>query len=310
MTTSGNFISFGSSRLHYHRWGRGDKLLLCFHGYGESAVSFAFLAETLGDEFTILAIDLPYHGKTEWNEYPATVAPSTSTFSATSSAPAGCSTLSDTSTASGSGQTLPFTVDHLLSILETLLSTLDIPAITHWYLMGYSMGGRIALSLLQAAPDRVARLILVAPDGLRVNPWYWLATQTLPGRLLFRYTMFHPGWFFFVLRTGNALKLVNRSIYKFVAHYIDNPGIRHELFMRWTGLRKFRPHLPVIKDIILQRRLPVRILYGRFDRIIRVKRGEEFRKGIEPYCRLMVLAAGHQLLQSTHLGAFLSLLKE
>ncbi len=264
--------------MHYHRWGKGDKLLLCFHGYGETAATFAFLSEALDNEFTIVAIDLPFHGQTEWND--------------------------------SSGQTLPFTVNELLSILETLLSTLGIPAATPWYLMGYSMGGRIALSLLEAVPDRVARLVLAAPDGLRLNPWYWLATQTLPGRLLFRYTIHHPGWFLFVLRAGNTLKLVNPSIYKFVAGYVDNPGIRHDLYIRWTGLRKFRPHLPVIKDIIRRRQLPVRILYGRFDRIIRVKRGEQFRKGIEPYCQLTVLPAGHQLLRISNLPAILSLLKE
>lgn len=284
MAISGDFISFGSSRLHYHRWGRGDKLLLCFHGYGETAASFTFLADALGEEFTVIAIDLPFHGQTEWKEYPAT--------------------------SSNPVQSLPFTVDHLLSMLETLLSTLGIPDTTPWYIIGYSMGGRIALSLLEAAPERVIRLILAAPDGLRVNPWYWLATQTAPGRRLFRWTMFHPGWFFFILRAGNTLKLVNPSIYKFVAHYVGQPQVRHALYVRWTGLRKFRPHLPAIRDIIRGRRLTIRILYGRFDRIIRVKRGEQFRKGIEPYCQLTILPAGHQLLQTSYLPTFLSLLKE
>lgn len=271
MPIASDFVPFRSSRLRYYRWGRGGKLLLCFHGYGETAVSFAFLADALGEEFTILAIDLPFHGETEWRE------------------------------------PLPFTMEELLSILDTLLA--DIAPGTPWYLMGYSMGGRIALSLLQAVPDKVARLVLVAPDGLRLNPWYWLATQTGAGRRLFRYTMYHPGWFFLILRAGNALKLVNPSVYKFVAYYIDNPGVRHDLYIRWTGLRKFRPRLSVVRNIILRRELPVRILYGRFDRIIRVKRGKQFRKGIEPYCQLEVLPTGHQLLQITWLRTFLSMLK-
>jgi len=273
MTASGNFIPFGSSRVCFYRWGKGDKLLLCFHGYGETAASFAFLEEALGSEFTILAVDLPFHGGTEWRE------------------------------------TLPFTAEQLLSILETLLAETAIPPETPWYLMGYSMGGRIALSLLAAVPERIARLVLLAPDGLRLNPWYWLATQTGPGRLLFRYTMYHPGWFFFVLRAGNALKLVNPSIYKFVSCYIDDRQVRENLYTRWTALRTFRPHIGAVKAIIRRRQLPVRILYGRFDRIILAKRGEEFRKGIEPYCQLTVLSAGHQLLQISHLPALLSLLK-
>ena len=65
---SSAYFSFGNSRIHYSYWGTGGRLLLCFHGYGESAASFAFLGEALGGDFTILAVDLPHHGQTEWND--------------------------------------------------------------------------------------------------------------------------------------------------------------------------------------------------------------------------------------------------
>jgi pimeloyl-ACP methyl ester carboxylesterase len=258
--------------LHYYRWGKGDKLLLCFHGYGESAGSFSFLQDALGEEFTILSIDLPYHGRSGWKD-------------------------------------APLTVEMLLSLIDDMIA--DTPSLRQgWWLMGYSMGGRIALSIVEKVPERIEKLILLAPDGLIVNPWYWLATQTMPGRLLFKWTMYHPGWFFFVLRTGNKLRLVNPSVYKFVASYIGNRQIREELYTRWTGLRLFRPRIAAIKSIIRSRQLPVRILYGKFDRIIRVERGEQFRKGIEPWCQLTVLPAGHQLLHVRHLDTILLLLKE
>ncbi len=48
------------------RWGSGSKLLIACHGYGDQATQFAPLTSALGDTFTIYAIDLPYHGKTEW----------------------------------------------------------------------------------------------------------------------------------------------------------------------------------------------------------------------------------------------------
>jgi len=266
-------LLFRESRISYYRWGNGPRLLLCFHGYGESAPGFSFLEDIMGDAFTILAIDLPYHGLTDWKEAPLT--PTT-----------------------------------LLTIIDEILAS-ERPAaepapVDGWWLMGYSMGGRISLSLLEHAPERIARLILLAPDGLVVNPWYWLATQTMPGRQLFKWTMYHPGWFFFVLRTGNRLGLVNPSVYKFVANYIDNKDIREELYTRWTGLRLFKPGLTMIKDIIRSRQLPVQLLYGRFDRIIRAERGEQFRKGIEQWCELTVISAGHQLLKKDHIQALLS----
>lgn len=293
MAVSGDFIAYRSSRLHYYHWGRGHKLLLCFHGYGESAGSFSLLAEPLGDEFTIVAIDMPLHGQTEWKEG------------------------------------LDFTVEQLVEVIDSILMIIDRPRTlpdasganadpyapgtslrTSWHLMGYSMGGRIALTLLEAVPERIQKLVLIAPDGLVVNPWYWLATQTRPGRLLFWYTMYHPGWFLFMLKTGNKLKLVNPSVYKFVDNYIGQHEVRRELYTRWTTLRHFRPHLGKIKILVRQRQLPVRILYGKFDRIIREERGREFQKDIEPWCRLVVISAGHQLLQAQHLPTLLSLVKE
>ncbi|HVV02878.1 MAG TPA: hypothetical protein VHC96_01595, partial [Puia sp.] len=89
------------------------------------------------------------------------------------------------------------------------------------------------------------------------------------------------------------------------ANYVDNKEIRSALYIRWTALRIFKPRLAVIKDIIRSRRLPVQLLYGKFDRIIRVERGESFRKGIEPWCELTVIPAGHQLLKKDHIQALL-----
>jgi pimeloyl-ACP methyl ester carboxylesterase len=64
----GHFVSLGSSRVHYTCWGTGPRVLFAFHGYGESGASFDFLAGALGGAFTVVAIDLPFHGATVWRE--------------------------------------------------------------------------------------------------------------------------------------------------------------------------------------------------------------------------------------------------
>jgi hypothetical protein len=76
-------------------------------------------------------------------------------------------------------------------------------------------------------------------------------------------------------------------------------------------MRGFRPHLSVIRDIIRSRQVPVSLIYGRYDRIIRWERGEKFRKkGIADYCHLTLLPTGHQVLQAQYLDVLLSALKE
>src|SRR5579872_2376320 len=63
-----HYLTFRSSRFHYSCRGMGPRLLFAFHGYGESEESFGFLEATLGRDFTMVAIDLPFHGATEWRE--------------------------------------------------------------------------------------------------------------------------------------------------------------------------------------------------------------------------------------------------
>jgi len=259
------------SRIHYCYWGTGPRLLFCFHGYGESAGSFAFLSERLGRDYTVVAIDFPFHGQTSWT-----------------------------------GK-LFFDPHDLQALLEEISGRLPIRP-QRWTLLGYSMGGRVALHLLQSVPEKIEKIILLAPDGLQMNPWCWLATQTVPGNRFFRLTMAHPEWFLFLLRAANALKWVNPGIYKFVHRYIDDLQVRQDLYTRWTTMRGFRPSLSVIRNIIRSRSIPVRLLYGRYDRIIRVERGERFRKDIESFCLIQTLPSGHQLLQAEHLDMIQTLI--
>jgi pimeloyl-ACP methyl ester carboxylesterase len=293
------FLSHKTSRIHYLLGGTGDRLLVCFHGYGESAASFAFLEGSSGKDFTILAIDLPFHGKTDWNEGlffdPQELISLIGQMAAKRPGGDGPSQKGD----HPSGYQPERLQQRTLRLADG-----------GWWLMGYSMGGRVALSLLEKIPEKVEKLILLAPDGLKVNVWYWLTTQTRVGNTFFRWTMQSPGWFFLLLRAGNALKLVNRSVYKFTRYHIDHVSVRNDLYRRWTTLRGFRPDIRAIQFLVRERNIPVRLLYGQHDRIIRPERGEKFKKGIGSCCRLILLPVGHQLLQVRNLEAILDLLKD
>lgn len=253
-------LLYKSSRISYTLFGDGPRLLFCFHGYGESAASFAMLEQPLGASFTMIAINLPFHGNTSWKE------------------------------------DLFFAPRELLALLEQIAEGLP-GKMDGWWLMGYSLGGRVALELAQWIPDKLRCLILLAPDGLVVNPWYWLAARTAAGNRIFRWTMKHPGWFFFLLRAARTLRLSNPSVSKFAHHYIDDVQARHELYARWTVMRGFAPDLRRVSSVIRGGRIPVHLLYGRHDRIIRWQRGESFQRMCSPYCELSILPAGHQLLQ-------------
>jgi pimeloyl-ACP methyl ester carboxylesterase len=259
------FLPYKQSQIHYLVFGRGEIPAICFHGYGEQSDSFSFLEHEAGHQYTFYAIDLPFHGQTEWNEG------------------------------------LVFHPDDLLAIVQRIIpSTYSRPA-----LIGYSLGGRMALSLYEQWGGLPARLLLLAPDGLKVNFWYRLATQNSLGRHLFHFTMQHPGWFFMLLKWLNQLKLVNTSIFKFVNHYIGDENVRQALYERWITLRKVQPNLPLIKRLLIQKNTRCFLLYGMHDRIILPVRGEKFRKGMEANCSISLIHSGHQVLNAKHIHEIL-----
>lgn len=269
-------LLYRHSQISYYSFGTGAQPVICFHGYGETAESFSFLEKHTGNSFTFISLDLPFHGKTTWNEK------------------------SD------------FTDLHLQQIVRDILDHLGhVSSLSagqqqpKLVLLGFSLGGRVALSFYQSHPNLVSRIVLLAPDGLKVNFWYWLATQTWVGNRLFAFTMQKPAWFFGLLKLLNKLKLVNPSIFKFVNFYIGNNQARASLYQRWTGLRKLKPDLSCIKSGIRKEKTLVRLLYGKHDRIILSSVGEKFRKGIEDYCEIDVIHSGHQVLHEKHVREIL-----
>ncbi|WP_290787093.1 alpha/beta fold hydrolase [Exiguobacterium sp. UBA7533] len=58
-------ITCQQQSVHITEWGNEQlPMIVCFHGLGSTSLSFIEIAEALADEFRLIAIDLPGHGKT------------------------------------------------------------------------------------------------------------------------------------------------------------------------------------------------------------------------------------------------------
>ena len=267
------FLPYKSSVVCYQTGGTGKKTLCCFHGYGESSESFAFLENFLQDEFTLLCPDLPFHGKTEWKEG------------------------------------IHFTPGELTMIITEILQQFPEQE-EKIYLLGYSLGGRVALSLLETMPKKIKKIVLLAADGLHTNRWYRLATQSGMGNALFRQTMKNPGWLLGLLRTGRRIKLVKQGMYKLSMFYLVDKKVRDDLYLRWTALSPFKISPGKIKSCIVEYSVFLHLVYGEYDKIISYNTGEKFRTGIEQYCDLLILPCGHQVLHEKNLETIIELLRK
>jgi pimeloyl-ACP methyl ester carboxylesterase len=267
-------LEFKTSLISYSCWGSGPEIWIGIHGYGKSSDCFEFLSRQIpADQYTLIAPDLPFHGQTRWKE--------------------------DTA----------LTVDDLLNIIEAILISAG-RSDQSYTILGFSLGGRIALSLTEREPKRIKALILLAPDGLHRSPWYWLATQNRFGNKIFLRTVRQPGWVFFLLQLGKSCRFIDLEFFKLANYYIQDRSAREHLYDRWMSLRKFKPDLNAIRSCIAENKIRVRLLFGRNDPMIPPEQGARFQKGIEQFCQVTVIAEGHQVLQEKYAALIISLLKD
>ena len=265
-------LLYRSSTIHYKYTKAGSKLLICWHGYDESSASFAFLEQQL-PEFSLLCIDLPHHGCTEWNE------------------------------------NSPITIQHLIEIINEVRSRV-FPGINTYSLLGFSLGGRLALTVFQTVPEAVDNIVLLAPDGINTNFWHWFSTRTIVGKRIFRFSISNPWWIFSLLKIGNRLGMINQSVYKFTRYYLQDKRSREFLYKRWICMRKINPDRKLIKQAAMHQQIVLKLVYGEYDRIIKHERAQDFCRELNSNCKLHVLSCGHQVLQEKNAVFIAGLLQQ
>ena len=163
------------------------------------------------------------------------------------------------------------------------------------------MGGRVALYMLQQFPNQIKSLVLIAPDGLHHNIWHKFSTQTIIGNKLFYYTMHYPNGLFVLMKIATTVGLFNKSVYNFVEYYLKEKQSRLILYDRWTIMRKFKPNLSKLKTIISNKHTFIKILFGKYDKIILTQNGLNFKQGNEAFIIVKEIEAGHQLLKEKYI---------
>jgi pimeloyl-ACP methyl ester carboxylesterase len=101
--------------------------LLALHGWLDNAASFDRLAPLLAEQFHVVALDLPGHGRSDWR-------------------PAG-------------------TWYHYIDYVSDVVAAADVLGWPRFDLLGHSLGGAVASTLAAACPHRVRRLLLIEALG-------------------------------------------------------------------------------------------------------------------------------------------------
>ncbi|MBU1148741.1 alpha/beta fold hydrolase, partial [Patescibacteria group bacterium] len=198
------------------------------HGYGASSLNFHDIMEELDDKYRVFALDLPGFG------------------------------LSDKRSESD------FSFD---GQVQTVVDFIEEKNIDHTYLIGHSMGGAVAAKVAALYPDKIDKLVLIAPTGLGEykSGIEWISKFPMPiDRLITRW---------FLINANSMQKVLLDSYYD--DDFVTKTLIKEYLAPAQTKgsdysyVRKIRLGIsPDITEVFSQITQPTLLLWGREDQII------------------------------------------
>lgn len=263
---------WNGSEFRYLHVGDGSQVVIGFHGYGLTAESFLSFARGMETECSFFLFDLPYHGGTRTE------------------------------------RSFLFDHDGLKRWLLDFLHTIERSGKVH--LLAYSLGGNFALSLMQACPENIHSVALIAADGLAPKPGFRLLTRTMAGKAFFQGFIRFPQPIFFLFDLIRRLKWLPEKVIDFYRASSDTELKRQLLYSRWRSVSGIFPDLGVIIRQKDQFRTSVLMIFSRNDKVIPWKYARKFADKMGVYAEMIELNDGHQLLNRSNAELWQNWLKK
>lgn len=237
-TAPSKFVEIAGMRMHIRDTGPADRpALIMLHGFGANLGTWDAWAEALSTEYRVVRFDLPGFGLT------------------------------------GPDPTGDYTDPRSIAVLLALMDQLQLERAT---MIGNSMGGRIAWTFAALHPERVTKLVLIAPDGFASPGFEYGKKAEVPASLdLMRYTL--PT---IMVRASLAPAYGDPSKLRepMVTRYRDlmlGPGVRNAMIERLKQVFLENPE-PILSKI----QAPTLLMWGEKDAMIPFRNAADYARFI------------------------------
>lgn len=245
------FLEVAGLRLHLRDTGpREAPAVILLHGFGASLHTWEAWAEALSGRFRVIRLDLPGFGLT------------------------------------GPDPTGDYSDARSLAVLLALMDRLGLAQAS---LIGSSMGGRIAWTFAARHPERVERLVLMAPDGFASFGRSYGDAPKVPVMMrVLPYVMPVP-----LLRRSAAAAYADPATLTepLLERYRDMllaPGVRQAILDR-VGQHVLVDPVPLLRGI----RAPVLLVWGEQDRMVPVTNAADYEAALPDSRRVVFPELGH-----------------
>lgn len=221
-------LNVEKGEIHYHRFGKGNQLLIALHGFADESSLFLKLEKSLSPFFVVYALDLPYHGKTKWTES-------------------------------------YFTSEDVEGIVAAVLENEGVERFSY---MGYSMGGRIVQKMLSTQINHIDQLFLIAPDGLKTKWMFNVNLFPGWFKVLLKNLLHQPRWFIGMIRKLHQWGIISRFIHNFAYYHIHTQERRDRIFQIWRSIGFFKVNPRKVKTLLRKYPVIVNMYFGTRDEVI------------------------------------------
>lgn len=247
-------VKYKNSTLAYQKSGHGEKVLLLFHGFGQNKQIFNELAQSVHDQYTLYAIDLFFHGNSQWSKGEVAL--------------------------------------EKKEWLEIMTQFLAENKVERFSVLGFSLGGKFALATFELFPTRIDQLFLLAPDGIKTNFWYSLATYPLLLRNFFKSMILKPGRLHSLTSILHTLKIVDNGLLRFARSQMDSREKRERVYYSWVVFRHLKFDMKEIAALLLKYSVRLTLIAGKHDKIITTENMQRLLRHVRDY-QLEILDTGH-----------------
>lgn len=227
--------------------------MIAFHGFGQNGHMFAPLKESFAQEYTIYSFDFAYHGKTEWKE------------------------------------AIACTKAEAIVMLKEFIHQQGFEKIS---LMGFSMGGRIVMSLIADLAPVLNEVFLLSPDGISERVYYRDVLANKFGDAAFKQMLKHPEILINATHLFSKIGLTKKYVADYVKSYLGEERRRKRIYNIWLSMQTFRTNLKGVRKVAEQNHLKIYLFWGKRDKVLPVKYAHRFKKAV-PQCELILLDGGH-----------------
>ena len=252
----------GLGKINYHEYGKGEKLLFAFHGYGMLGDQFKVLEKSILQQYRVIGFDQFFHGETEIYDLKesailASLAP-----------------------------------EFITDIINAWFNQFGRQRFS---LIGYSIGANMALFLVQKFADQVDNLFLMAPDGLVPHKGFRFLHTSFIGKKVFRKLTFSSWMMAKVLVMLKRVKVIDQSLFAIANREIATPEKRLTAYYTINFIKNIKPDIRKIATLINQHKIRCVLYFGEYDQLF-PQQNAHFLLSLLNKPEIYVLPADHWLV--------------